>query len=127
MIDVARIHANAGGERNIHVGAVFVAVGPGLPRAHPIPLGATAPIAHTHHRFELRVNSGLQEVQLSPASPAGSEYVAANVTLTNNASGSFPTYDGLGWQVKGRHNRTYSPGPPASTSVHRVAPNHSCR
>jgi hypothetical protein len=111
VIDVARTHANARGEHNIHVGAVFVAVGPGLTRAHPVPLGTTAPIRN-YHGVEVRVNSGLQQVQLSPAPPAGSEYVAANVTLTNNRSGSIQTYNGLGWSVKGRHNRRYLPGPP---------------
>jgi hypothetical protein len=111
VIDVARIHANASGERNVKVGAAFVAVGPGLTRARPIPLGTTAPIPYTHHRLELRVNSGLQQVQLSPAPPAGSEYVAANITLTNNTSGFYTT--DMGWQVKGRHNGTYTPGCPS--------------
>lgn len=109
VIKVARIHPNSSGRGNVHVGAKFVPVAAGLTRAHPIPLGTAASIADTRGDFRLRVNSVLENVQLSPSPPAGSEYFAANVTLSNVTSGPLHA-GGLGWQASGSHHTTYTPG-----------------
>ena len=109
VIKVAHIHPNASGRRNIRVGATFIPVAAGLTRAHPIPLGATGRILQSHG-MRLRVNSAMQDVQLSPSPPADHEYFAANVTLTNGlppgtgtrSAGEWP------WEVVGSHDTIYA-------------------
>lgn len=68
VINVAHIHPNADGQRNIHLGARYIPVAAGFTRGHPIPLGTTASIGDS---LRLRVNSVVQNVPLSPAPPAG--------------------------------------------------------
>lgn len=82
VIDVAR-HAKAHGRRNAEVGATFVAVAAGLTPDRPVPLGTTAAVGDG---FEVRVNSVIPDLQLSPAAPPGQAYFAANVTLTDAGS-----------------------------------------
>jgi len=108
VIKVAHIRPNSHGERNVQVGATFIPVALGLTRGHPIPLGTAARIRDARF-FQLRVNSVLQDLQLSPSPPAGDEYFAANVTLTNMAGGARHT-GGLGWQTTGSQQATYIPG-----------------
>jgi hypothetical protein len=75
VINLARLRTNA----RRKVNATFVPVGPGWTPAKPIPRGATANIGHG---YQVRVNSVLPNVQLSPAAPAGKAYFAANVTVS---------------------------------------------
>ncbi|HZT94256.1 MAG TPA: hypothetical protein VE985_07265 [Gaiellaceae bacterium] len=117
VINLAHIRPNADGKLALHVGAKYVPVAAGFTRGHPIPLGTTASIGRS---LRLRINSVRQNVQLSPAPPAGAEYVAANVTLTYG-QGSAPYATGhsaLGdWPVIGSHNRTYTLGPNSCPSA----------
>jgi hypothetical protein len=116
VINLAHIHPNASGQRNIHVGARYIPVAAGFTRGHPIPLGTAASIGDS---LRVRVNSVVQNVQLSPAPPAGAEYFAANVTLTYGEGVSpYATGGSLGgWPVIGSHNRTCTIGPGECPSV----------
>jgi hypothetical protein len=106
LINVAKFHPNSYGEYNIHVGATFIPVAPGLTFAHPLPVGTQANIGQG---LIVRVNSATPNVQLTPPAPAGAEYFAANVTVTYTGGGSQePDY--FGFSVKGSHNTTYTTG-----------------
>lgn len=116
VINLAHVHPNADGKLNIHVGAKYIPVAAGFTRAHPIPLGTTGRLGSS---LRLRINSVLQNVQLSPTPPPGTEYLAANVTLSyGQGSSPYATGDSaLGdWPVIGRH-RTYTLGPDSCPSV----------
>lgn len=117
VINLVQTHGSASGARIIHVGARYTPVGPGFTRAHPIPVGTTASIGRS---MRLRVNSVLQNVDLSPAPPPGSGYFAANVTLSYGKGGSpFATgRSALGdWPTIGGSNKTYALGPGACPSA----------
>jgi hypothetical protein len=116
-INLLRTHENADGPRIIHVGATYTPVGPGFTRGHPIPVGTTASIGRS---LRLRVNSVLRNVDLSPAPPPGSEYFAANLTLSYGQGGSpFATgHSALGdWPAIGSSNKTYTLGSEACPSA----------
>jgi hypothetical protein len=109
VIDLGHKHPNAAGRRNIRVGARYIPTAPGFTRRHPIPLGATARIGSG---LGLRINSAPQSVELSPAPPADSEYVAANVTLSyGDGVSPFATGGSLSWSVIGSRHKTYTIGP----------------
>lgn len=68
-----------GRRRDVQVGAGFIPVAPGLTRANPVPVGATAKVGS---RFEVRVNSVEPSAEGFGTPPAGEQYFAANVTVT---------------------------------------------
>jgi hypothetical protein len=105
---VARGRPNAFGVRQVHVGATFVPVAPGLTRGHPIPLGTTADV--TTNGWRVRVNSATANVQLSPDAPSGAEYFDANVTIGYFGGGSATPEQDLAWKVTGSHETVYNIG-----------------
>jgi hypothetical protein len=112
VIDLAKIHANAAGERNVHVWETFVPVGRGLSRDHPIPIGTTANVSGSpKFGLQVRVNSVAPSVSLSPPAPTGAQYFAANLTVTNTGTETYPP-DGLGWSAVSSSGASY--GLPAS-------------
>ena len=117
VINLARLHPNAGGSRNLHVGARYHPVGAGFTRGHPIPLGTTAKLGPS---VRLRVDSVRQNVDLSPAPPPGAEYFAANLTLSyGNGNAPYTTAGSSlgGLPVVGSHNTRYTGGTGACPSV----------
>jgi hypothetical protein len=103
LINVAKVHPNSYGQYNIHVGATFIPVAPGLTRTHPLPVGTEANIGEG---LVVRVNSANANVELTPPAPAGAEYFAANLTVTYTGGGSQdPNY--FGFSVEGSHNTKY--------------------
>jgi len=107
-------HDHRGGERNLQIGAHFIPVAAGWTRAHPLPIGTAANIGAG---VVMKVNSVTANVQLSPAAPAGTEYVDAVVTVTNAGKSAVDPYGDIGFGAMGTHRTGYlenscpSPGP----------------
>lgn len=85
VLDATRARKDIFGGHSVHATAQFVPVAPGLTRAHPLPLGATANIGEG---LLVRVNSASANVQLGTPPPAGREYFEANLTVTYTGTGS---------------------------------------
>lgn len=105
LIKLSRIPTDTFGDRVALVRAIFTPVAPGLTRANPIPVGATKSLGPW---MTVRVNSATPNVQLSPSALAGSEYFAANLTLTDTGPGSV-TAGGLNYEVTGSDKTSYDP------------------
>jgi hypothetical protein len=89
--------------RNVQVGAKFIAVGAGLTRAHPLPIGTSALVGDG---LVVKVTSANANVQLSPAAAAGDEYYDAYVTVTNTGNGQGESID-YDYAAVGSHHATY--------------------
>jgi hypothetical protein len=116
LINLAHIRPRADGQLNVHIGARYIPVAAGFTRGHPIPLGTRASVGRS---LRVRVNS-VQNLSLVPPPPAGTEYRAANITLSyGQGSSPYATGDSaLGdWPVIGSHNRTYTLDTDACPSV----------
>src|SRR5262249_39433274 len=103
VIDMAKIHANAFGKRNVHVRATFIADAPGS-RDHPIPIGTTATVGAG---LQVRVNSTATVPLSSPPPPPGAYYFDANLTVTNTGRAAQPPV-AAGWLVWSKHNALYN-------------------
>jgi hypothetical protein len=107
VIDLAKIQPNASGGRNVHLRATFVPVGRGLSPAHPIPIGSTASASGGTFGLQVRVNSVIPNASLSPPAPAGAQYFAANLTVTNAGTNAFPPFE-FDWSARSGNGAIYS-------------------
>jgi hypothetical protein len=86
-ISLQHVQPDAQGYRHARLTATFVAAIPGVTRSWPVPLGQEAD-TDPKVGYSLRVNSVTANADLSPAAPAGTEYVVANVTATSGGATS---------------------------------------
>jgi len=98
-------------KRSVHVRETFVPVGRGLSRDHPIPIGTAA--SANDIGLQVRVNSVNPNASLSPPAPAGAQYFAANLTVTNTGTKAFPPVE-FDWSAKSSNGAIY--GLPAAGS-----------
>jgi hypothetical protein len=107
VIDLSRVPRNSAGEHFAHVRANFSAVAPGFTRTNPVPVGRAA---ETGDGYRLRVNAVTMNASLTPAAPAGAEYVVANMTVTYTDGGSSSDMSAIAngvINVIGNHNASY--------------------
>jgi hypothetical protein len=107
VLDASHAPKDTFGEHSVRATARFVPVAVGLTGAHPIPLGTAAEVGYG---FVVRVNSTQPDVQLETPPPAGTEYFAANLTVTYNGTGSKGTDWLSGFRAVGNHKVLYLAG-----------------
>lgn len=113
-LNLQHVRPDAEGYRHARLTATFVPAIPGVSRSWPVPLGREAK-TDPKVGYRLRINSVTANANLSPAAPAGTEYVAANITATYVGGGA-PSSDSLVYLadyrliLSGSHNVAYAAG-----------------